>query len=113
MLNPKQVSNFHADAWFVHSRRLKLVFAPCTLYELPYILAILKLNLVWTARTREFFPPNFCMVAIVRFMNTGWPGSRPSPYRKPGIKIRPGSAGKNSRVRIFSTISSLPVGEPT
>ena len=110
MLNPKQVSDFHADAWFVHSRPLKLVSAPCNLYETPYILAILKLNLVWTARTREFFSRNFCMVAIVRFMNGEWTAIMPSPHRKPQSKIRPGSAGKNSRVRFFRTISRDPVG---
>ena len=73
MQSPEQVSDFDVDSRFLRSRRLKFVSVQCILYESPYILAILKLNLVWTARTREFFPPNFCMVAISGFMNRDWP----------------------------------------
>ena len=44
----------------------------------------------------EFFSRNFCMVAIVRFMNLELKASR-SLYRKPQSKIHPGSVGINSR----------------
>ena len=72
----------------------------------------LNLNLVWTAHAREFFSPNFCMVAIVRFMNTGILRPMRIAYRNPRSKIRPGSAGKNSRSFFPTSISRTCTGIP-
>ena len=61
------------------------------------------------SKLREFFSRNFCMVAIARFRKTVRATIMPTQDSKPQSKIRPGSAGKNSRVQIFSTISVDPV----
>ena len=108
MLNPKQVSDFHADAWFGRSRRPKSASRRSRARG-PRAVATARARAAAESKLREFFSRNFCMVAIVRFMNRAKFRSTPVLHRKPQSKIRPGSAGKNSPVRIFSTISAHPV----
>ena len=72
MLNPKQVSDFHADAWFGRSRRLQSASPGRARARAARGRDRARARVAAESKLREFFPRNFCMVAIVRFMNREW-----------------------------------------
>ena len=94
MQSPEQVSDFDADAWFVRNRRPMSGQPPVTRARGPRGRDPRARGPRLNIELREFFSWNFCMVAIIRFMNRAQFKSMPGLYRKPQSKIRPGSAGK-------------------